>query len=76
MQGDSDPFEDVLRNKDRNSGRDYWYWKDKPQGEAGAALEALTGAGFAVKELRSRDIDPQIAKLSWTISFVGLRLPS
>jgi hypothetical protein len=36
----------------------YWYWKDKPVGERGAAHDVLTEAGMTVKGLRSCDQDP------------------
>jgi hypothetical protein len=58
MDPEGDPLEEALRLKDRNGGRDYWYWKDKPVEEAGAAEEVLITGGFLVEQLRTRPDDP------------------
>jgi hypothetical protein len=34
---------------------DYWYWRDKPEMEVGAARAVLTQAGLEIQQLRSRD---------------------
>jgi hypothetical protein len=46
---DRDPLHDVLRFNDRDSGRDYWYWKDKLEGAVGAALEEGNRAAQTVR---------------------------
>src|SRR5438132_81927 len=54
--GDEDwtEFGEMLRANSRAGGRDYWFWKDKPEREAGAAEEVLTTAGHNVVDLRPR----------------------
>jgi hypothetical protein len=45
-------------NFTRNSGRDYWYWKDRPTMELGVVETLLGAAGFDVDELMARADDP------------------
>jgi len=41
----------------RKGGRDYWYWKDKPVMECGAAKDVLTAAGLNIEGITSRGKD-------------------
>jgi hypothetical protein len=46
----------MLRLNSRATGsRDYWVWKNKPEGEAGAAKTVLTTAGHHIVDLRARE---------------------
>jgi len=49
---DSDTLE-MLSNNTRAGHGDYWYWRDKPEGEYGAAKSVLEDAGRRVEGLRS-----------------------
>src|SRR5438067_11480861 len=37
---------------------DYWYWRDKPIMEIGAARQALESAGLEINDLQCREHDP------------------
>lgn len=45
-------------NMTRKSGRDFWYWKDKPQMELGVVETLLEAAEFDVADLTARADDP------------------
>jgi hypothetical protein len=45
-------------NVTRKSGRDFWYWKDKPQMEFGVVETLLEAAEFDVADLTARADDP------------------
>lgn len=46
----------MLRVNSRAKGRsDYWFWKNKPEGEAGAAKAVLNTAGHLIVNLRARE---------------------
>ena len=54
---DDDNFEQlVLANKREWNG--FWFWRDKPVGERGAARNILEAAGVQVDGLRSLDRRP------------------
>src|SRR4051794_1479566 len=59
MQGgadDDEPTEAIRANI--REWQTFWYWRDKPVGERGAAREVLTAAGFDLRDLRSCASDP------------------
>jgi len=45
-----------LFEENRRPWQSYWFWRDRPVGEREAALTVLTGAGFQVEALRSREV--------------------
>jgi hypothetical protein len=47
-------FEELLRANKRGA-QDFWYWRDKPVMELGAAKEIFAQAGFSFKGLRARN---------------------
>jgi hypothetical protein len=49
----SDPIAEMMHMKTRGAN-DFWFWKDKPIRELGAAQEVLSSAGLALEQLRSR----------------------
>lgn len=54
----------ILANKREWNG--FWFWRNKPAGERGAARDILEAAKVQVTDLRSLDQDPPIAKQCWT----------
>jgi hypothetical protein len=50
-------FAEAVRLKMRGAS-DYWYWRNKPEMEVGAAREVLTCAGVSFSDLRAREKDP------------------
>ena len=46
-------FSEAMRAKMRGAS-DYWYWRNKPEMEVGAAQEVLSRAGLSVERLRAR----------------------
>jgi hypothetical protein len=57
--GTNDEIRKVLEeNMTRHSGRDFWYWKDKPQMEVGVVGTLLLAAEFDVAGLTARAEDP------------------
>jgi hypothetical protein len=53
-----DELRKVLSSMTRKGGNDYWYWKDKPTMERGAAMDVLTAAGLNIVGLVPRTDDP------------------
>ena len=58
MEDEEDDFGKLLELNTRNSGRDYWYWRDKPEMERGVVQDVLTAAGLKVNGLTNRTQDP------------------
>jgi hypothetical protein len=55
---EDEPRKALKENMTRNSGRDFWYWKDKPQAELGVVETLIEAAEFDVAELVARTDDP------------------
>ena len=55
---EKDELRKALASMTRKGGRDYWYWKDKPVMECGAAKDVLTAAGLNIEGITSRADDP------------------
>jgi hypothetical protein len=61
MTQDNDEHGDhreLLKRFDENSRpwQTYWFWRDRPLAEREAAATVLTGAGFQVEPVRSREV--------------------
>jgi hypothetical protein len=55
---EKDELRRAIELKTRKSGRDYWYWKDRPEMECGAVQDVLTAAGLSVEGITNRTDDP------------------
>ena len=52
---DHDEIKEALEQQTRQSGRDYWYWKDKGEMEWGAVRDILSAAGLTVGVARQQN---------------------
>jgi len=54
---DVEGFAEAMRLNLRGAS-DYWYWRNKPQMEVGAARDVLTCASVSFSNLKARENDP------------------